>query len=61
MATEIMIKNARLSYPHLFTASAFAPGQEPKYSASFLISEDDKQYKAIEEAMLEAVEAKWPG
>lgn len=61
MSTEIMIKNARLSYPHLFVASAFAPGQDPKYSASFLISEDDKQTKAIEEAMLEAVEAKWPG
>lgn len=58
---EILIKNARLSYPRLFTASAFAPGQDAKYSASFLIDASDPQVKAIEAAMLAAVEEKWPG
>lgn len=58
---EILIKNARLSYPHLFTASAFTPGQEAKFSAQLLLPENDKQLPAIEAAMLAAVEAKWPG
>jgi hypothetical protein len=57
---EILINNARLSYPHLFKASAFAPGQEEKFSATFLLNKDDKQMLAIQKAMLEAAEAKWP-
>ena len=61
MTTEVIIRNARLSYPHLFTASAFAPGQDAKYSASFLIGEEDKQVKVLEAAMLEACETRWPG
>jgi hypothetical protein len=58
---EVMIKNARLSYPHIFTASAFAPGQEAKFSASFLIEANDPQLALLKAAMLEAAEAKWPG
>lgn len=58
---EITIKNATLSYPHLFTASAYMPSQDAKYSASFLLDENDNQIAKINEAMLAAVEEKWPG
>lgn len=58
---DILIKNARLSYPHIFKASAFAQGQDEKYSATLLIDKNDKQNAAIEAAMLEACEVKWPG
>jgi hypothetical protein len=40
-----LLKNVRLSYPKLFAAEHFDPSQpnsEPRYSASFLISKEDK-------------------
>lgn len=41
--TKVKLTNVRLSYPHLFEAYAFNEGQDPKYSASFIISKDDKK------------------
>lgn len=33
----IRLKNVRLSFPHLFTAHAMEDGQEPKFSATFIL------------------------
>lgn len=33
----IKLENVRLSFPHLFTAHAMEEGQEPKFSATFLM------------------------
>lgn len=44
--TKVLITNARLSYPHLFEPHGF-DGQEPKYSASLIVSKDDKEGKEI--------------
>jgi hypothetical protein len=46
MRKEIMINNARLSFPNLFKAKAFQDS-DPKYSASFMISKDDPQVKML--------------
>lgn len=58
--TKVLLTNVRLSYPHLFEAYSFN-GQEPKYSASLLVSKDDKESiaiitKAFEEAFKAGVE-----
>lgn len=48
---KIMIKNARLSFPSLFTKASF-DGKEGKYEATLLIPKSDKKtYDAIMEAI----------
>ena len=50
---KIMIKNARLSFPSLFTKAPFN-GKEGKYEATLLIPKSDKAtYKAIMDAIEE--------
>ena len=39
--TKVLITNARLSYPRLFVPYTFDDKQNPKYSASLVISKDD--------------------
>lgn len=39
----ITIKNVILSYPHLFKKHAFEEGQEPKFSATFLIDKEEHE------------------
>ncbi len=56
---KVILKNVRLSFPHLFTPTSFQPGDEPKYKATFLIAKDDPQIKVIEAAILEAAQAKF--
>jgi hypothetical protein len=62
MGQSILIKRARLSYPHLYAKHAFDEKQEPKYKARFVVekgSEEDKQIqKAINEAAKEVFGAK---
>lgn len=56
---KVKLKNVRLSFPDLFTARAFKPGDEPKFKATFLIAKDDPQVKAIEAAILATAKEKW--
>lgn len=56
---RIKIENVRLSFPALFKAEAFKPGDEPKYKATFLIEKDSETDKAIEKAILETAKFKW--
>lgn len=37
----IKLKNVRLSFPHLWTAHAMEEGQEPKFSATFIMDNDE--------------------
>ena len=38
---ELVIKNARLSFPSLFKPSAFDAGAQPKYSATLILDKED--------------------
>ncbi|MDO5015270.1 MAG: DUF2815 family protein [Clostridia bacterium] len=54
--TKVLLTNVRLSYPHIFEPYAFE-GQSEKYSASLIISKDDKESLAIiKEAISGAME-----
>lgn len=45
---EIIIKGARLSFPVLFTAEEYEPGDgKPRYSAALLLPKDSPQIEAI--------------
>ncbi len=58
----LSIKNARLAYPHLFVRQKPSIGEgQPKYNGNFLLPKGDPQIAAIQAAMLEVAEAKWPG
>lgn len=61
--TKVIIGGARLSFPAIFEPKAFE-GQEPKYSASLIISKDDEHTvkiieQAIENAKKLGLETKW--
>ena len=57
---RIMLKNVRLSFPALFKAEAFKPGDEPKFKATFLVAKDDPQVKQIEAKILAVLKEKSP-
>lgn len=56
---KIKLQNVRLSFPGLFRAEAFKPGDDPKFKATFLVPADSPQHKMVEDAILAAVTAKW--
>ena len=48
MAQTIILKDVRLSYPELFTAREFQPGDgKPRYSASFLVEPGSENHKTV--------------
>jgi hypothetical protein len=53
MATSepIALKNARLSFPHLFDPRPFRQGQTPNFQASFLLDPSDKKHAKIIKAI----------
>lgn len=56
---KIKLQNVRLSFPGLFRAEAFKPGDDPKFKATFLIPKGSAQDKLVEDAILATVTAKW--
>ncbi len=56
---ELKLKNVRLSFPDLFEAKAFKPGDEPKFGASFLIEKGSALHKEIDAAIMEVARSKW--
>lgn len=56
----IKITKARLSFPHLFEASAFAPGQAAKFGATLIIPKGSADHAAISNAIKQALAEKWP-
>lgn len=55
---KIILKNVRLSFPGLFEATAFKPGDEPKFKATFLIPKGDAQIAIIETAIKQVLTEK---
>lgn len=53
------ISNARLSFPNIFKPTAFAEGQDKKYSATFILPSYDPQVKQIKEEMRRIAKEKW--
>lgn len=56
---KIKLQNVRLSFPGLFKAEAFKPGDDPKFKATFLVPKDSPQMAEIEKAILETAKFKW--
>jgi len=55
-----MLTNVRLSFPGLFNAEAFKPGDDPKFKATFLVPKNDQQIAVIEAKILAALKEKYP-
>ena len=60
MSKKIMLRNARLSYEHIFKATAFDDSQEPKFSATFIIPKNHPDLPAIKKAYFEAGQEAFP-
>ena len=58
---KVVLKDVRLSFPDLFVAVPFKPGDVPKCGGTFLIPKGSKLHKKIDKVILEVAEAKWPG
>lgn len=60
---QVIIANARLSYPHIFAAKAMNEGDTPKYSASFILDREKCKgtIKAIEAAISQITKEKFGG
>lgn len=58
MSERIVLKNVRLSYPHLFRPESFE-GQDPKYGCVLIIRKDDPQIKKLKELIFKAGQEKW--
>lgn len=56
---KIKLENVRLSFPGLFKAEAFKPGDDPKFKATFLIPKDSVTAAAVEKAIKETAQFKW--
>lgn len=54
MSKKIMLRNVRLSYEHIFKPTSFEEGDDPKYSATFIISKDHPDLPALKKAFFEA-------
>ena len=57
---KIKLNNVRLSFPALFKAEAFKPGDDPRFKATFLIPEGSAQATEVEKAAIAALEEKFP-
>jgi hypothetical protein len=59
----LLLKEVRLSFPQIWTPKSFAPGQDPRFNANFLLDKDTQadQIKKIKEAMNAIAEEKWRG
>lgn len=53
------VSNVRLSFPNIFRPSAFAEGQEKKFSATFILSADDPQVEKLKKEINRVATDKW--
>jgi len=57
---DIMLKNVRLSFPELWHAKEFSPGDgKPRWSASFLVEPGSENDKTIRAAIQAEAKAAW--
>lgn len=57
---RIKLENVRLSFPGLFKAEAFKPGDKPKFKATFLMPQGSAQHKLVEAKIKAVLKAKYP-
>ena len=55
----MMIRNIRLSFPHLFKAHAFDEDDDPRFSAMFIIEKDHPQLPEIKAEIKRVISDKW--
>ena len=65
-STIVTTGKVRLSYEHLIAPAAINDGDDPKYSASFIISKKDTKTiqlieKAVQDAIKQGITSKWGG
>jgi len=61
MSVDLLIKNARLSFPTLVQPKEFKQGDgKPRWSATFLVQPGSETDKAIRAAIIEAAKEEWP-
>ena len=60
MAISIKLNNVRLSYEHIFKASAFEESQTPKYSAELIIPKDHPDLANLRRALMDAGKERFP-
>ena len=65
-STIVTTGKVRLSYEHLIAPAAINGGDDPKYSASFIISKKDTETiqtieKAVQDAIKQGITSKWGG
>lgn len=56
---RLMLNNVRLSFPALFTAEPFKPGDEAKFKATFLIEAGSPQAKKVDAVILAILKEKF--
>lgn len=59
MSIKVMLRNVRLSYEHIFTATKFQENQPAKFSATFIIPKDHPDLPTIKRALVEAGQEKF--
>ena len=57
---RMMLNSVRLSFPGLFEATAFKPGDEAKFKATLLVEKGSAQAKAVEAKILAVLKEKYP-
>lgn len=60
-AMIIKLNNVRLAFPELFVAKTFKGEGKPAFSASFIFPKNHPQIEELENAVIEAADAKWEG
>ena len=60
MSKKIILRNVRLSYEHIFKATAFDDSQEPKFSATLIIPKNHPDLPAVKKAYYEAGQETFP-
>lgn len=60
-AREVLIANARLSFPHLFKPSMFGddPTKEPTYQATFIVDKGGPEHAKLKAAIMEVIREQW--
>ncbi len=56
---KLHITNVILSYPNLYRPKAGQPGQEEKFSASFILPKDHPDLPKVNQAFMEGANARW--
>lgn len=56
---KVVLKNVRLAFPSLFTASRFNEQSEPKFSATLLVEKGSDNDKAVQAAIKQVAKDKW--